>query len=277
MWIDCHMHLAAAWSEPEQITRLVAEYRQVVDHVWLFGVHGPYCCGNEAVLAAAQAHPDFFLPFALVDFSAPVSQIAEFQAAGFRGLKVLSAGGPLGAEPALPYYHEAQRLGMPVVFHTGSVPAPDPAVPGAGVTLDYHPLELERIARACPDLPLIALHGGGFFWREALIAAHSCPNVYLLVGDFDSSAGMCVDNLASWDLVGLLQDRILAGLDYPFAASLCGAPEPFTPSARVLPAPDKLQGLATRLRQRLGASWEAAVMGNNARRLEQEAGLGAQQ
>ncbi len=147
------MHLATDWCAPEQIDRLVAEYRAVVDHVWLFGVTGPYYGDNE---------------------------------------------------PPLPYYRGAQRLGLPVLFHTGSVPAPDSAVPGQGVSLDYHPLELERIVRARPDLPLVALHGGSFFWREALIAAHSSPNVYLALGDFDSSAGMCVDNLASWDLAGAL-------------------------------------------------------------------------
>ncbi|MHB9025062.1 MAG: amidohydrolase family protein [Armatimonadota bacterium] len=268
MWIDCHMHLAAGWSTPAEIDRLVTEYRQVVDHAWLFGVHGPYCLENDAVLVAARAHPDFFIPFALVDFDGPVKQIDDFHAMGFKGLKVLSAQGPLGNDRALPYYRRAQQLGLPVVFHTGSVPAPDPALPGFGVTMDYHPLELERIARACPDLVMVALHGGGFFWREALVAALSCPNIYLTVGDFDSAAGMCLDNLASWDMVGLLETKILAGLDYPFAASICGKPDPFTPTAQVLPATIKMTTLATRLRQRLGENWRDAVMGGNARNLE---------
>jgi predicted TIM-barrel fold metal-dependent hydrolase len=266
------MHLAAGWSSLEEIDQLVAEYRRVVDHVWIFGVHGPYCLENDAVLAAAQAHPEFFIPFALVDFTQPVEQIDAVIAQGFKGLKVLYAQGPLGGDQALPYYHRAQQLGLPVVFHTGSVPAPDPAVPGFGVTLDYHPLELERIARACPDLVMVALHGGGFFWHEALIAALSCSNIYLVVGDFDSSAGMCLDNLASWDMVGIVEQKILAGLDYPFAASICGKPDPFTPTAQVIPATIKMTTLATRLRQRLGENWRDAVMGENARRLEKRLG-----
>ncbi len=273
MYIDCHMHLAAGWSSPEQVEQLVAEYRQVVDHVWLLAVDGPYCLGNSAVLAAAQAHPDFFIPFALLDFTHPVEQINNYRDAGFRGLKVLSAGGPLGSEQALPYYREAERLGMPVVLHTGSVPAPVPGLPGLGVSDDYHPVELERIAQACPHLHMVALHGGGFCWREALIAAHAAPNLFLCLGDFDSREGMCLDNLAGWDLLGLLQERIVAGLDYPFAAQLCGAPEPFTPSAFVLPAVDKLRLLATRLTQRLGVAWRDAVMSENARRFEQRTGL----
>ncbi|MHB9132178.1 MAG: amidohydrolase family protein [Armatimonadota bacterium] len=273
MWVDCHMHLSAEWASPVQIDQLVQEYRQVVDHVWLFGVGGPYCLGNDAVLAVAQAHPEFFIPFALIDFTGPVSQLAEYRKAGFQGLKVLYAEGPQGGTQAIPFYKEAERLGMPVVFHTGSVPAPDPAKPGFGVTMDYHPGELERIARACPDLLMVALHGGGFYWREALVAAHTAPNLYVVVGDFDSTAGMHLDNLASWDLVGLLESRIIAGLDYPFAASLCGAPKPFTPTAQMISATDKMRLLATRIGQRLGASWRDAVMGENARWFEEKAGL----
>jgi predicted TIM-barrel fold metal-dependent hydrolase len=273
MWIDCHMHLSVEWASPTQLDALVAEYRTMVDHTWLLGIPGPYCLGNDAVLAAARAHPKFFIPFAMIDFHGPVSQITAHRAQGFQGLKVLTAGGPFSAERCLPYYREAERLGMPVVFHTGSVPAPDPLATGYGCTMDYHPLELERIARACPTLTLVALHGGGFFWREALVAAHSAPNIYVVLGDFDSSAGMHLDNLATWDMLGLLQERIIAGLDYPYAASLCGKPEPFTPTAQVLPATLKMATLATRLRQRLGQRWCDAVMGDNARRLEARLGL----
>jgi predicted TIM-barrel fold metal-dependent hydrolase len=267
------MHLSAVWASPTQLDQLVAEYRQVADHVWLHAIPGPHCLGNAEVLAAATAHPEFFVPFALIDFTAPVSQLTEYRDAGFRGLKVLTAGGPFSADRCLPYYREAERLDMPVAFHTGSVPAPEPSAVGFGCTTDYHPLELERIARVCPHLVIIALHGGGFFWREALVAAHSAPNIYLALGDFDSAAGMCLDNLASWDMLGLLQERILAGLDYPYAASLCGKPEPFTPTAQVLPAPLKLATLATRLTQRLGAGWCDAVMSTNARRIEERLGI----
>jgi hypothetical protein len=60
-------------------------------------------------------------------------------------------------------------------------------------------------------------------------------------------------------------------LDYPFAASLCGAPKPFTPAAQMISATDKIRLLATRIGQRLGTSWRDAVMGENARRFEEKA------
>jgi len=275
MWIDCHLHISAHWQRPDQIDDLVKEYRRVVDHVWAIGAPPPHTAGNPIVLRASRAHPGFFIPFACVDFSRPVSQIDRFRALGFKGLKVLCANGPLGSERAMPYYRRAQKLGMPVVFHTGSVPAPDPARPGLGVLTDYHPVELEKIARACPDLYMVALHGGGFFWREALAVALGSKNrrIYLALGDFDSAAGMHLDNLAAWDMAGLVQDRIVAGLDYPFAASLCGEPKPFTPTALVLPAVQKTALLAARLEIRLGTAWRDAVMGGNARRFETLAGL----
>jgi len=59
------------------------------------------------------------------------------------------------------------ELGLPVLFHSGDDPF-------------SNPLQVERVARACPEAQVIMGHMGGFFYvAEAIRVAKRNKNVYL--------------------------------------------------------------------------------------------------
>lgn len=72
------------------------------------------------------------------------------------------------APQAQKVYEAAQKLGVPVMIHTGNGVAsalPSLVIPAA---LQY------------PDVTFVLAHaGGGMFGSEALVAAQVCPNIYL--------------------------------------------------------------------------------------------------
>lgn len=72
------------------------------------------------------------------------------------------------APQAQKVYKAAQKLGVPVMIHTGNgvtSALPSLVIPAA---LDY------------PDVKFVLAHaGGGMFGSEALVAAQICPNIYL--------------------------------------------------------------------------------------------------
>jgi predicted TIM-barrel fold metal-dependent hydrolase len=94
---------------------------------------------------------------------------------GFRGLKLYPSiqGFHAYDERAYPVYDRAETLGIPILFHFG-------------VTLDYrsdlrysNPLDLHPVARDFPGLPLIVAHAGAGFFRETLMLAYHCANLFV--------------------------------------------------------------------------------------------------
>lgn len=94
---------------------------------------------------------------------------------GFRGLKLYPSiqGFHVYDERGYPVYARAEGLRIPVLVHFG-------------VTLDYrsdlrysNPLDLHAVARDFPELPLIVAHAGAGFFRETLMLAYHCANVFV--------------------------------------------------------------------------------------------------
>ena len=116
----------------------------------------------------------------------------------------------IGDEAALPIYTEAERLGLPVAFHTGR----DPLSPN----LVHCPSDvLGKIADLFPRLTIIAAHMGGMETPE-LAAKHLAgkKNVY-----FDTAfASHFLDAATFTELVKLHgADRVLFATDCPWSTA----------------------------------------------------------
>jgi len=176
---------------------------------------------NRAIADAARSYPDRLIPFFTID---PRRQGALdlFQRAvedwGMKGLKLHPTSGFFPYDPVVyPLYEKCMEYGIPVLFHTGSQPAP--------MKFRFtQPINVDDVAADFPDLPIIMAHVAHELWEEALLVAGVKPNIY-----FDFSGWQIVYNnhpqvfyrmlRAVLDLVGPW--RVMFGSDGPYLNVLC--------------------------------------------------------
>jgi predicted TIM-barrel fold metal-dependent hydrolase len=209
----------------------------------------------------AETHPDRFLASYNPDLSQQdqVAAVAQFEketregrwrAMGELGLPY--AGRPLNDPALFPYYDVCQRLGIPVLFHTG-LDGPDPQAlvsPVFRVELG-DPLLLQDVAVKFPRLRMVIMHMGWPFFDHALYMLYAYPNVYLdtavvnwILGRqvFDRMLRETVDTVGS--------DRILFGSDQMVWPQMIGPAVSSVRDAPYLSEKDKhniLWGNAARL------------------------------
>lgn len=78
---------------------------------------------------------------------------------------------PLG-RPARRIYEQAQKLGLPIVFHQGTSPMRDAPLRYA------HPLVMDEIAIAFPDLKIVMAHMGHPWHADCIAVVRKHPNVF---------------------------------------------------------------------------------------------------
>ena len=90
---------------------------------------------------------------------------------GLRGLKLHPTTGFYPDDPVCrPFYEKALALDVPVMFHTGTQPAP--------LKAKYaRPTYVDSVAADFPDLKIIMAHVGHCWWEEALTLAGTKPNL----------------------------------------------------------------------------------------------------
>ena len=186
--------------------------------------------GDEASVSAAVAHaPDRFVGFFMLD------PLAEDAAA-----RVARALGPLGLRgvclfPAMQRYPLHDPRVRAVIEQVAAVPGAALFVHCGVLTVGIrrrlglpsrfdirfgNPLDLHAIALAHPGLPIIVPHFGAGMFREALMLADLCPNVYL---DTSSSngwiryhAGLTLTGVFRQALLVTGASRLLFGTDSSF-------------------------------------------------------------
>jgi predicted TIM-barrel fold metal-dependent hydrolase len=173
---------------------------------------------NDAILAAATAHPDVYVPFGSVDPTRGPQALAEARRlidAGVRGFKLHP---PLQQfwpnDPAVyPFYALVQDARLPVVFHTGHSGIGTGAPGGAGVRLKYgRPMPIDDVAVDFPDLPIVMAHPS-FPWQdEALSICLHKPNVFIDLSGW--SPKYFSPTLVQYANT-LLREKVLFGSDYP--------------------------------------------------------------
>jgi len=176
---------------PEQLADLWARHldRHGVDRAALIAS----LPGDEAsVLAAAHAHPDRFLPFAMVKPKAWKPEAWKPEAlAGVRAACLFPAMHAYSMRDDLvdPVFAWAEKGGRAVFVHCGVLSVGIRKRLGLSSAFDLrysNPVDLHGAALRHPDVPIIIPHFGAGFLREALMLADLCPNVYL---DTSSSNG----------------------------------------------------------------------------------------
>lgn len=181
--IDIHRHDR----EPEEVEQKRAQWDS------LGYAHVCYSGNLEFIRALMKCYPGYVIGFAYLKMDdgpfnwrndeegrterVPVEQIDRYREEGFRGLKVIYTDKAYSDADYFPYYERAQKLKMPILFHTGWVSGRRaPCVPRHE---NYQPVYLQTIASNFPELRIIGAHFGGWqFSEEAVIAMWKHPNVY---------------------------------------------------------------------------------------------------
>jgi len=137
--------------------------------------------GDEAsTVAAAASHPDRFFAFAMVN---PLSEHAAV-ARGLRAVCLFPAMHGYSMQDARvePLLEQAAARQCAVFVHCGVLSVGVRAKLGLPSPFDMrfsNPLELHSVALRHPAVHFILPHFGAGYFREALMLADLCPNVYL--------------------------------------------------------------------------------------------------
>src|SRR6201995_2036850 len=167
---------------------------------------------NETVAAAVLEHPDAFAGIGSVDPHKPsaVDEVAEIAALGLRGVKFhpsLQAFAP-DDERFWPVFAACESHGLLALFHTGTsgIGARQPG--GQGIRIDYsHPLKLDSVAAAFPQLTIVAAHFGWPWHMDLLAMALHKTNVYIDISGW--SPKRCLSELDTLDIPAGTLDEVM--------------------------------------------------------------------
>ncbi|MBO0767247.1 MAG: amidohydrolase family protein [Solirubrobacterales bacterium] len=208
---DAHTHIGA--NDPDGHSQTVDELLRALaeahaDGCFVFAMHEPngYRKANDAVLAAARAHPDVLVPFVRVDpWSEPLAEAVRCLDLGARGIKLHPRAERFTLDhPSLAdLFAVAGERRVPVLIHAGR----GIAAPGA---------EIVKLVQRFPATRVILAHAGAadlsWIWR----AARELPNLL-----FDSSWWYPADLRALYSLVP--PGQILFASDVPYGHSALAA------------------------------------------------------
>jgi predicted TIM-barrel fold metal-dependent hydrolase len=175
---------------------------------------------NETIAAACREYPDAFTGLGSVDphKSSAVDEVAHIAALGLRGVKFhpsLQAFAP-DDQKYWPVFAACERHGLLALFHTGTsgIGARQPG--GQGIRIDYaHPLKLDAVAAAHPELTVVAAHFGWPWQMDLIAVALHKTNVYI---DISGWSPKRIPPEVVRELKGRLSGQFLWGSDFPFIA-----------------------------------------------------------
>jgi len=152
-------------------------------------------CVNEDHPPLMKRYPDLIIGFAGVNLVAgqvdPPDALDRYKEQGFAGLKFEDNSYPYNHDIYWPLYERAEKLGLPILFHTGLLaPLNKPECNyDARDRIDsenMRPYLLDRVARAFPALKMVGAHLGLPHPHEALNLISVYKNVYY---DFSGGSG----------------------------------------------------------------------------------------
>jgi predicted TIM-barrel fold metal-dependent hydrolase len=175
---------------------------------------------NETIAAACLEYPDAFTGLGSVDPHKPsaVDEVGRIAELGLRGVKFhpsLQAFAP--DDPKYwPVFAACERHGLLALFHTGTsgIGARQPG--GQGIRIDYaHPLKLDAVAAAHPELTVVAAHFGWPWQMDLIAVALHKTNVYI---DISGWSPKRIPPEVVRELKGRLSGQFLWGSDFPLIA-----------------------------------------------------------
>jgi hypothetical protein len=159
--------------EPEQLAQIwTAELDRhgVQQSVLIASVPGD----ESSVTAAVRSHPDRFFAFAMVNPSA-------WKADAFTDVHAACLF-PVHDDAVKPVFEWAAHHGRAVFVHCGVLSVGVRGKLGLPSPFDMrfsNPLDLHAVALRYPSVPIVVPHFGAGYFREALMLADLCPNVFL--------------------------------------------------------------------------------------------------
>ena len=187
--VDSMVQSLGSETPPEDSVELASRWISELDR------HGVDRCaliasipGDESsAIGAIQTYPDRFWGYFLFDPTQPNAgeRAARALDQGLKGLCLFPAmqGFSVRDERLTPVYQAAaQRPGTLVFVHCGVLSVGVRKKLGLASKFDMsrsNPLDLHRVALEYPKLNFVVPHFGAGFFREALMLADLCPNVYL--------------------------------------------------------------------------------------------------
>lgn len=187
---------ALGWDEPATVAALAERWAAELDrHAVARAVLIASTPADEASVAAAvNAHPGRFIGFYMLDPTKDdaLDRMAWSAAHGLRGVCLFPAMHRYALhrpEVARVFTAAGAAPGTAVFVHCGVLTVGARAKLGLPSPFDMrfgNPLHLHGLALSHPHVPVIIPHFGAGLFREALMLADVCPNVYL---DTSSSNG----------------------------------------------------------------------------------------
>jgi len=174
---------------------------------------------SAEIAAAAARHRDVLIPFGSVDPRTGARAIEQatrlVEESGVRGFKLHPTvqGFDPSSEEYFPLYAEFDRLGVPILVHTGQTGI-GAAVPGGhGLRLRYsNPMLLDEVAAEFPGLQIVFAHPSVPWQDEALSIATHKSNVWI---DLSGWSPKYFPEQLVRAARSYLQDRVLFGSDFP--------------------------------------------------------------
>jgi len=210
--------------KPVSIDEMADQYRQrkmmaAIMNTTDVTVTGLAPVPNDHIAEGVRRHSDVFLGFGIVDpwmGKVALEEIRRIKDLGLHGLGEFN--------PArqhfypndtrfYPLWEEAQKLGLPILFHSGMAAAGAGTPGGMGFKLKYgQPIYLDDVAADFPELKIICAHPSWPWQEEALAIARHKLNFYI---DISGWAPKYFPQELVHHMNSLLQDKVLFGSDWP--------------------------------------------------------------
>ncbi len=237
MLIDFHAHFNS--DDPALIRKFVEVYESHGFRACMSGgLHYGECdmVPNEKVVEYCRQYPGVLYPMAKIElWNTPpdLSQLRRYVDMGVVGFKFIYPYYEYDHDLYMPVYEEVEKLGVPVLFHTGDYrPCTEDTINRRPVLKNMHPINLDRIARSFQKLHIVMAHMGTAYFRE--LAAHlikTHANLY-----FDLAGCGAFMTVTPRDLNDLLRPKLFLREDDPVylrrlvfgSDSYVDTPHPFT-------------------------------------------------
>ncbi|TFG28439.1 MAG: hypothetical protein EU532_05275 [Promethearchaeota archaeon] len=176
--IDAHAHLFDTSNYLENFIQ--ALYDCGIEKSCISGLGKLFMCvDNNGIKAAIDQYPNKLIgAYFIRPGDHKPEDIKNAYEDGFKMVKVTLPHKPYDDPSFFPLWEKAQELNMPVLFHTGVVTTAKRAPEERISSWFMHPMRLEPIANAFPDLNMIIAHLGVHWNDDAAELIRMKPNVY---------------------------------------------------------------------------------------------------
>lgn len=184
--IDAHAHLPDIEGYLESLIKIMDECG--IEKACISGLGKLFCCvEDDGIKDAVDKYPDRLIGSVFIRPGVDGPQkIEDYFNHGFKMVKVSVPTKPYDDISFFPLWKKADELKMPILFHTGIVTLPKMLPEERISSWHMHPMRLEPISNAFPDLNIIIAHLGIHWNDDAAELIRMKSNVYAdLTGEPD--------------------------------------------------------------------------------------------